>query len=1069
MRSFNVLDGSQVIRGKYFLQASAGTGKTFAIEQIVARLLLEENRPYHLPEILIVTFTREAVRDLKNRLRTNLESLLNKNEWDYVQKIWTSGRFAFAQRQLADQLLSFDRASIYTIHGFCHRMLQEHSLEGNVAPFQKEKGERANYTREIGDWIDQMLQDPGFFTDLHATELQLLSQEWQRKGEEFIPNLINLLEKRSSFKGILLLKDGYRLFQNSSKILSLEDKVVLSNPNLLSRTSSSQKEKLAYLVYILEKGECSSSEYESLLDPKFFKRVENALCDQKKSQEIVVLLKSLQFQPKGSLVILYLSQLLQNKWKEIADYLFSPDEILKKMETSLENPLFVQSIRNRYRAMIVDEFQDTDKRQWKILSHLFLPSVETLYFVGDPKQSIYGFRNADLKIYFEAQNVLSKDALFSLNTNFRSTSSMVSSLNALFSKEWIEKFLPQEDLLPLLSGRQKSAPLLDEKGSFHFFIAKADQERKWPSLEMEQQVLFPFIVQEIMSLKLSFDSYAILIKDRFQGERLHHFLQNYNIPCLMQKREPLESSEAFFFLKELLHLFIDPRDESSLKKVLASPFFSCSHLLLKDRERVGNFREMFYRLFYQKRNLFSLLKPFLVTLPQNNNYPSLFLEDLESLASFLFSQGVEGPKEALEMLENRANLKDRESGENRASPREAVRLLTIHGSKGLEFDVVFALSVVSRHSPREELVTIDEEWVEKDEANPLWLEGVKNRQDEKLRQFYVALTRARWRTYVPWINGPSHADFHNDSCIERFIATWAPERPLEETLKSLRDHFISFEHIQPFEKQSYFPSSGDSSDHSNRVQDLKIQAEEKCLAIAPSYLLSFSSLQHSSPKTQNLSARGIQEAENRSEQKPPSLSVNTDAISEDLPSGAEVGDIFHRILQKALFVSEHLLESLIENQIAKTLLQPFKDQVFSYIQKALCLPLPLSPPVCLRDLSSSQIYAEMEFTYPQGEHLIRGFIDLVFVREHQFYFLDWKTHLLKDYQKESLKKVMEEENYFLQASLYKEALIRYFRFHEKALSFGGAFYVFLRGGAIYSLSEEELSGSQGFLEGLYGS
>src|ERR1700733_933837 len=139
LKTFNVLDRHLDIHRNYLLEASAGTGKTFSIENIVVRLLLE-GKMLSLEKILVVTFTRAAVRDLKNRIRANIEKALNfliskpHVGPDYLLKICEEGEASttFARRRLEQALLIFDQAQIFTIHSFCARALSENVFESNM-------------------------------------------------------------------------------------------------------------------------------------------------------------------------------------------------------------------------------------------------------------------------------------------------------------------------------------------------------------------------------------------------------------------------------------------------------------------------------------------------------------------------------------------------------------------------------------------------------------------------------------------------------------------------------------------------------------------------------------------------------------------------------------------------------------------------------------------------------------------------------------------------------------------------------------------------------------------------
>jgi exodeoxyribonuclease V beta subunit len=107
MQRFDCLAAEAIVFGPHFLEASAGTGKTFAIEHIVARLILEG---VDIEQILVVTFTRAAARELKLRIRSNLEKIIAGANWAYLPT---------NVKLIGEALASFDRCQIFTIHGFC--------------------------------------------------------------------------------------------------------------------------------------------------------------------------------------------------------------------------------------------------------------------------------------------------------------------------------------------------------------------------------------------------------------------------------------------------------------------------------------------------------------------------------------------------------------------------------------------------------------------------------------------------------------------------------------------------------------------------------------------------------------------------------------------------------------------------------------------------------------------------------------------------------------------------------------------------------------------------------------
>ena len=131
MQRFDCLSVDCPLFGPHLLEASAGTGKTFAIEHIFVRLVLEG---VELERVLVVTFTRAATRELKTRIRGNLEKALDsleegRAEWDYLTPFVGLEE---AKRLLRDAMALFDRCQIFTIHGFCYRMLQEFAFEAKM-------------------------------------------------------------------------------------------------------------------------------------------------------------------------------------------------------------------------------------------------------------------------------------------------------------------------------------------------------------------------------------------------------------------------------------------------------------------------------------------------------------------------------------------------------------------------------------------------------------------------------------------------------------------------------------------------------------------------------------------------------------------------------------------------------------------------------------------------------------------------------------------------------------------------------------------------------------------------
>src|ERR1700722_16347143 len=199
MKAFNVLDRSLDIRKSYILEASAGTGKTFSIENIVVRLLIE-NDPLQLEQILVVTFTRAAVRDLKTRIRGNIDKALDYLENhkiempDYLLKICEEGEKSIVApiMRFKQALLAYDQAQIFTIHSFCARMLSEHVFEGDlrVGTLQKEEALPDDvYVNVVKDFIRTQIRQDIF----SEAKLRLVLSKHSYSSEKLESALLKLV------------------------------------------------------------------------------------------------------------------------------------------------------------------------------------------------------------------------------------------------------------------------------------------------------------------------------------------------------------------------------------------------------------------------------------------------------------------------------------------------------------------------------------------------------------------------------------------------------------------------------------------------------------------------------------------------------------------------------------------------------------------------------------------------------------------------------------------------------------------------------------------------------------
>lgn len=1015
MQKFDCL--SSPIFGPHLLEASAGTGKTFSIEHIFVRLLLESKEdPIELEQILVVTFTQNSARELKARIRKSLDqaarALRGAAEvplWNYLKPFAESKE---AIRRLDDALCLFDRCQIFTIHGFCYRMLQEFAFEANGRFFCADLEKKT--TQQMGSVLRRFLEKGPPLHALVPEQISLLLPSYESVGE--LGRFILKAPKRSDSASF------EELFQRYGSAL----KTWMGEPV--------EWEKLKEDFYKVSPGYCAGvkgdweGQIEALArsfldhtDPLPFRKLigeRGTLFDflhpsNRKKRPLAD--RSLHYPSFFDWTIEHLRPILQeasdpkkifstlvNNWKKVAEASFQqedlvdPDAILHQMRQSIETAAFSMRVRRKYAAVMIDEFQDTDPVQWEIFRTLFLYRLtergidlpcplRAFYLVGDPKQSIYRFRNADVYTYFSARTFLGESNLYYLDTNFRSSQPLVSVLNALFHRPWLPlpKLNRMISCFPVQSSANVAGDLPDGKGALHWILGE-------PSFE---ETFLPFAINEIEQLLphvAGFSSFAILVKDRYQAKQAQELLQKRGIPVLVKSHQLLGQTPVFKALRELFSAIAFPHDTRREKVVQMGLFAQAAlaHSLPKWKSALEEKGLVsFFHLFLQGRVLpfENDIKPILEKLFEWEHREGFSFEGLERFFQEVESAEIEIPQEL-------------------SGGSEGVQVLTLHISKGLEFEIVFALAVASTHRETEESEELDA---------------------EKLRQLYVAMTRAKKRLYVP-LSLAKKKPRSPLTPIELFFQQLELEEGshLSYLQKLAQRESSTFEEIP-----SPFPLP--PPPNINFCEKEIREPPHQPVSYLPSQVYSFTSLSR----------------------KKESRTSFPQVTSDTLPLGAETGIAIHRIFER-LFSSprpvwrdEPSIQSLVSKELQFSSLTPWEGEIQQMVQKALAQPLfDGKRSFALRDLEPQQLLVEMEFFYLLSPHFMKGFIDLIFSVGDKYYVLDWKTNWRGE---SSLQEIMDTHDYWFQAILYAEALKRHLKsFIDLPFEqiFGGVFYFFIRNG-----------------------
>ncbi|MBA2368382.1 MAG: UvrD-helicase domain-containing protein [Candidatus Protochlamydia sp.] len=1132
--NFNVLDRQLSLEGHFLLEASAGTGKTFSIQNIVVRLLLETSLT--LQEILVVTFTRAATRDLKQRIRVTIDQGLDfLNQWtirngipteapDYLKAIMEKGeeKVLKARKRMQLALFTFDQAQIFTIHGFCARMLKQYAVESDLG-FHVNLGEDPLPASELRRLILDFFRTEMDEESYSPAQIEILLKEDPRQEK-----LLRLVQSGYDFAPLPSFKILYGRFVEVmgrlKKTHLLLAKPLLEDFNELIKDFKQQAgekkektlERITHFCALFDQEEWSVGDFDQLikdgltwvaaLHPMLIKKQPKSTgplhypgLSEQFSKELGPLLYL-----AGDVSVL-LSRVAKGCLEHFNRYQaeeekFRPDDLLKKTEAALESQEFLKKVQTNYQAAIIDEFQDTDPVQWSIFRRLFLADAEWkghLYLVGDPKQSIYAFRQADIYTYLDAAQALGDSRCFSLNVNYRSQPELVKALNCLFASENIPDFISLPKVKkplhyqPVLPS-SKNLSFEDKNGAVHFFIADALDSKKIKIAEIESNVFFPFIGQEIARIReekdFTFRQFAVLVKDRHQALRMSEFFDRHGIPSLNQRGISLAESPALSSLVSLIQAVLQPQDRGAVKEALSTPLLGWDQhdLILEDRWETAlpvlqhlrySLIEKGFAVFFQeflesswRDDRLSVLEAILLTEKGINLY-----HDLQQIADILIDHqyiewnGHEGLVPFLDQLHEWSDNEDARMKVLQDPSQDGVRILTLHSSKGLEFDIVFALGVVNQGMEINTLIPVENQG--RTVLTPRAIDSAEYRlyseecDAEKMRQLYVSLTRAKFQLYIPAVFS-----------LPGGSKNWGEASPLDLFFGRLSHPVCSYgelyKRIEAFDCQKliqFLDSKGCTNGISYSIhakinfKPLKKEQPEPITQIPPSsvslkapslFMTSFSNLNHVHAIT---SLIGSPPHDFESQKKEIHL----------LPANAATGVCLHTILEKISFENFKGLKSyfeavdLIRPYIFDPMFQKWEKVLAQLIFNVLNTDIGISPFFCLADLSSSNHYREMPFLMPyenldfgiqEGRGLMKGVVDLIFMHKGRYYLADWKSNWLgvdeESYQLPRLQQSMEENGYLLQAQIYKEALRRYLKLVEPRPfqeCFGGTFYLFLRG------------------------
>lgn len=830
------------------IEASAGTGKTYTLEHLVVELLV---RGASLDQILVVTFTEKATREMRARVRATLGAIVAPRPDDPRVEpregpVWTFD--AATRRRLTEAFVGFERAPISTIHGFCQRVLAEQAFLSR-RPFRSALVEpRRAFERAFRDELRVVLADA---SPLRALVLQVLASidaealehalfPWHVERGEIRPRwdrarfaeALLRVPRRSALAGIEAeVRAAFPRVQTAARVMEGLDALTVLVDELRARRGADEDAALLDALVALDawaRVEAVRGEPRRAWLPARLASVAGAYPALASILMQLEALFEVATSPFGVLVQELLPRVRARLSADKArDGSMDFDDMLGLVLEALEGSSggeLVRSLRAQYSHALVDEFQDTDELQWSIFRRIFVEATDghALYVIGDPKQAIYGFRNADVHTYRAACVRLSEGRPpLRLLDCYRSTPRVIGAYNAIFAEDFFRGPIRYDE--PVRAGDPTRAARDAEGRDVPAMTLWTVVGEEKPSADEVRVTLADAIARECRRLveeapiqlveggrsrQLGYSDVFVLTRTGREAEFIAEGLARAGVPHAFYKRDGLFETREAREVLEVLEAVADPTDRSRRLRAWLSELYdvplaslpACRRLdpqhplvasLYRFRELAerhdggGLLRAMLEETGLARRLLFRAGGEAALTTYQH--VLEVLLEE---------TGGRRGADELAarlrDFVEGRAEpLSGKGSVQRVASDRPAVQLLTMHKSKGLEAAVVFLAGGFTRgggSAATKPLIA------HRDGKREAWLRPVPREVEERVaeesraedeRLLYVALTRAKARLYLPYFGAPPEGARGVLGCQERFGPVQGAQRWLDERLSSL--------------------------------------------------------------------------------------------------------------------------------------------------------------------------------------------------------------------------------------------------------------------------------------------
>ncbi len=874
MSSAHALNASTFpLRGSHLIEASAGTGKTWTIAALYVRLVLGHGtqdteggtapvRPMLPQDVLVMTFTRAATRELSDRIRARLTEAalvfrgLSAVEDDFLNSLMAEYPEGPQREQAAYRLAlaaqAMDDAAVYTIDAWCQRMLREHAFDsGNLFEENLVGDEAALRLQAVQDYWRQQLyplsttevaQVQGIWGDVAALDKDMRALMAVPLADAQAGTLAQVLGAALAERAaqLLALKQGWD--DKADNLLGWIEAQLEHHPSSWDGRKLSTKNCAAWLGVLKAWAQSPADARTLQADMKSGwerftpdgllacrKPGEDAVQLPPESQAYADLQAALLALPDPIQVArLHARQHVQQRMTELKrrSGLFGFADMLQRLDVALAAPeageRLAQRLREQFPVAMIDEFQDTSPLQFRLFDRIYRTAENrpdtALLLIGDPKQSIYGFRGADIQSYLAAR-CATQGRHHVLGTNFRSTQAVVDVVNRWFEipPDAFGYRRGDEDPLPFQSvdaqGRsevlQSSAGPIPAMTVVHDDTLRSQRDARahLSALCAEQIVAWlrdpqaRFADPQQGDTPLKPQDIAVLVRTGVEAAAVRDALRVRGVASVyLSDRDSVFASGEAQDLCLWLRGVAEPQDMRRVRAALGTRTVGLSldelHDLATQDELLDQRAEQMRELHqtWQSQGVLAMLRQSLHVLQLAGRWRGETdgerrLTNVLHLAELLqaASQQLDGEQALIRCLAQQIDeALDGSASENEEqtvrleSDEDLVKVITIHKSKGLEYPVVclpFAHSHRVVSADKAAVLQVSDvqgerRWTlafDKQDAKGADLDRLR----EDLRLWYVALTRARHALWLGWSavkRGNGKACVNHDSAAGHLLS-----------------------------------------------------------------------------------------------------------------------------------------------------------------------------------------------------------------------------------------------------------------------------------------------------------